>query len=234
MNTNQEGSSRQSAEDAECKSPDVTVWFRALGAGDENAAERLWEYCMPRLLSYSRTRLPPKLRKALDEEDVALSAFKSLCAGARAGNLQSVQNRKELWSLLTCITARKTSGYIKHETRQKRGGGQVRGESIFQLADSSHRQGTESGGIENHTPIIGRASDSPDVIAEFADTCETMLDALEDDMLRTIAVLRLEGYSVEEIAQRVGCAKRSVERRLALIRRIWSDEPNDTDTTTSE
>ncbi|WP_231743943.1 ECF-type sigma factor [Stieleria neptunia] len=50
-------------------------------------------------------------------------------------------------------------------------------------------------------------------------------DQLDDSVLQTVALLRLEGDSVDEIAQRLGCAKRSVERRLNLIRTIWqSDE----------
>lgn len=37
-------------------------------------------------------------------------------------------------------------------------------------------------------------------------------------------MLRLEKYSVDEIAERIGCARRSVERRLNLIRSIWESE----------
>lgn len=201
----------------------VTLWFRALADGDELAAQSLWEYCVPQLLRYSRSRLPPNLRKALDEEDVALSAFKSLCNGAQEGGLQSVQNRHELWNLLCCIASRKASGYIKHETRQKRGGGKVRGESIFLSGGNPSTADAPAGGLDNEPAAPVSGMQTGDEIAELTEQCEHLLDSLDDDMLKTIALLRLEGYSVDEIAERIDCAKRSVERRLALIRKIWTE-----------
>jgi DNA-directed RNA polymerase specialized sigma24 family protein len=64
---------------------------------------------------------------------------------------------------------------------------------------------------------------SPPVSVEsFVRDCEEFFEQLDTDELRTIAMLRIEGYSVDEIAGRIGCAKRSVERRLNLIRQIWT------------
>lgn len=202
---------------AEPEPPDknVTLWIQALHEGEDEVAADLWEYCFPRLLRYSRSRLPENLRKALDEEDVALSTFKSLYRNAKRGALQQVQSRDELWKLLTCIAARKVSGYIRHETRKKRGGGQVRGESIFQSADEIGSPGIQQ------TPDRGL---DPEMAAEFDDRCQELLEMLGDDTLKTIALLRMEGYTVDEIAERVGCAKRSVERRITLIRKTWESE----------
>jgi hypothetical protein len=36
--------------------------------------------------------------------------------------------------------------------------------------------------------------------------------------------VRMEGYSVEEVAAKLGCAPRSVKRKLALIRTVWEKE----------
>jgi DNA-directed RNA polymerase specialized sigma24 family protein len=52
-----------------------------------------------------------------------------------------------------------------------------------------------------------------------------MLDALADDTLKQIATLKLEGYTNEEIAGRLGCVPRTVERKLERIREKWSQEP---------
>jgi DNA-directed RNA polymerase specialized sigma24 family protein len=46
---------------------------------------------------------------------------------------------------------------------------------------------------------------------------------LKDDTMRTVALLRVEGYSVEEIADRLNCGKRTIERKLTLIRRTWQE-----------
>ena len=38
---------------------------------------------------------------------------------------------------------------------------------------------------------------------------------------RTIANIRMEGHSNQEIAKKLGCTERTVERRLQRIREIW-------------
>ena len=65
---------------------------------------------------------------------------------------------------------------------------------------------------------------SPDFAAMFAEECARRLDALGDDALRRVALDRMEGYTSDEIAGRLGCARRTVARRLDLIREIWSAE----------
>ena len=48
----------------------------------------------------------------------------------------------------------------------------------------------------------------------------------EDDALRQVALWKMDGYTVDEIAGRLGCARRTVARRLDLIRRTWlAEEP---------
>jgi DNA-directed RNA polymerase specialized sigma24 family protein len=53
-----------------------------------------------------------------------------------------------------------------------------------------------------------------------------LLDVLDREapnlILRRIALLKLEGYSNKEIAQQLGCALRTVENRLMLIRSLWA------------
>ncbi len=47
------------------------------------------------------------------------------------------------------------------------------------------------------------------------------LEGLGDQELQEIAVLKMQGESNAEIADRRGCTLRTVERKLALIRKIW-------------
>jgi DNA-directed RNA polymerase specialized sigma24 family protein len=51
-----------------------------------------------------------------------------------------------------------------------------------------------------------------------------LLEQLGDDVLRSIAVWKMEGLTNQEIAARLGCAVPTVERRLRLIRKTWSAE----------
>lgn len=199
-------------------SASVTKWFRGVEAGDDESARMLWEYCIPRLIAYSRKRLPTRFRKALDEEDVALSSFRSVCERARDGDLGEIHDRFELLRLMTCVTQRKTINHLKSETRQKRGGGNVRSESEAELPEDSASRRT------NLLDRFPSAAPDPAYLLEYEEAFRKLIDALEDPALETIALLRLEGYSVVEIAGKVGSAKRSVERRLNLIRRIWNSD----------
>ena len=51
-----------------------------------------------------------------------------------------------------------------------------------------------------------------------------LLDGLGDDALRSVAVWKLEGYTNEEIAAKLGRAPATVERKLRMIRDAWAKE----------
>jgi DNA-directed RNA polymerase specialized sigma24 family protein len=66
---------------------------------------------------------------------------------------------------------------------------------------------------------------TPEFAALVADEFGRLLDGL-DDALRRVAILRMEGHGNDEIAARLGCGRRTVERKLAVIRSSWlADEP---------
>ena len=65
----------------------VTRCIAELKAGEASAAERLWQAYFQRLVGLARAKLGPRARPLADEEDVALSAFKSLCLGAARGTV---------------------------------------------------------------------------------------------------------------------------------------------------
>jgi len=50
------------------------------------------------------------------------------------------------------------------------------------------------------------------------------LDSLGDETLRQVAVLALEGWTNDEIATQINRSTRSVERKLEVIRRLWTEE----------
>jgi DNA-directed RNA polymerase specialized sigma24 family protein len=187
----------------------VTVWLGQLQAGDSAAVRPLWDRYFHRLVGLARARLKHAPRRVADEEDVALSAFDSFCRNAEAGRFPDLTDRDSLWRLLAAFTLRKAVHHVRDATRLKRGGGQ---------ADSAEPFATEV--------VLGREPD-PLLAAEVADECERLLTALGDPDLRRIALLRMEGHSVDEVAAVVGCAPRSVKRKLQLIRSIWEREASD-------
>jgi DNA-directed RNA polymerase specialized sigma24 family protein len=194
----------------------VTDWLNQLQAGDSAAAQPLWERYFARLVGLARQRLAGYRRAAADEEDVALSAFDTFCRGAGENRFPWLADRDDLWRLLVTLTERKATDLMRRESRARRGAGRVCGE-----ADLPRAADDESGGTLARVP--GREP-TPEFAALVAEECQRLLARLGDDTLRDLALLKLEGHANVEIARHLGCAVRSVERKLALIREQWQGE----------
>jgi len=197
-------------------SDEVTLWIGKLCDGDGKAAQAIWNQYFERLAHFARKKFDRLPCRVADEEDVALSALNSLCRGAAAGRFPQLSDRQDLWRVLVTIAARKVYGQMRRQRASKRGGGKVRGESVFLQPDGDD----DAAGIEQ---ALGREP-SPELANMVAEDCQRMLDRLDDTTLRQIALLKLEGYTSEEIAERLGCVLRTVERKLERIREKWSKE----------
>jgi DNA-directed RNA polymerase specialized sigma24 family protein len=68
---------------------------------------------------------------------------------------------------------------------------------------------------------------TPAFAAEAAEAFRLLLDALPDEVLRRIAVAKMESYRNEEIAKMTSLSLRAVERHLRLIRQTWQEVPHD-------
>jgi DNA-directed RNA polymerase specialized sigma24 family protein len=195
----------------------VTRWIHQLQAGNQAAAQELWNRYFHRLVSLARSKLQGVPRRAADEEDVALSAFDSFCRGAEEGRFPRLDDRDNLWRLLVVITERKACNLMHHERRQKRGGGLVRGNSGLaeQLDDPEAEAGIEQ---------VASPEPTPEMAAQVADECRRLLELLGDATLRSLAVWKMEGYTNAEIAAKLGCVTVTVERKLQVIRSLWAKE----------
>jgi RNA polymerase sigma factor (sigma-70 family) len=194
----------------------VTQWLSGLARGDGNAAREIWQRYFERLVRLARKRLGDARPGGTDEEDVALSALDGFLRGAAAGNFPHLNDREDLWKVLVTVTARRALDHQRREGRQKRGGGAVRGETVFAAGDDADAQA----GINR---VLGREP-TPELAAMMAEDCERLLNQLDDVSLRKVAQRKLEGYTNEEIAKEMNCALRTVKRRLAAIRARWSRE----------
>jgi RNA polymerase sigma factor (sigma-70 family) len=194
----------------------VTHWLRLLQEGDRAAAQRLWERYFERLVRLARKRLQDLPRRAADEEDVAQSAFASFFKGAEQGRFPQLDNRDDLWQVLVMITARKAIDLVHHEHRQKRGGGNVSGESALMGPETSP---TDVQGFEQ---VVG-TEPTPEFAAQVAEEFQRLLGGLGDDTLRSVALRKMEGFTNEEIAAELGCGLSTVERKLRVIRSLWAE-----------
>ena len=66
------------------------------------------------------------------------------------------------------------------------------------------------------------AEPTPEFAAMVAEQYQRLLDSLGDEALRSIAVWKMEGDTVKEIACKLGCSERTVANRLKLIRSLWA------------
>jgi DNA-directed RNA polymerase specialized sigma24 family protein len=196
----------------------VTHWLDRLKGGDGAAAQQLWERYFARLVGLARQQLRGVPRRVADAEDVALSALGSLCRGLSAGRCPRLADRDDLWALLVVITAAKAADLRQRQGRQKRGGGKVGGEPVLDevLGDAAGAAGINQ--------VVG-AEPTPALAAQVAEQFARLLARLSGDEHRQyelpkIAVWKLEGYTNEEIAARLPCARATVERRLQLIRSL--------------
>ncbi|MEC9003347.1 MAG: ECF-type sigma factor [Planctomycetota bacterium] len=190
----------------------VTHWIGALKSGDQQAAQQLWERYWKRLVGLAARKLTGARRQTSDEEDIAQVALKSFFLGAREGRFPQLQDRHDLWALLVRITANKAVDKRIHDKAQKRGGGQTI-RSIDPTGDSPWD--------ENLEPVIGNEP-TPEFALQITEEYERLLAVLPDRTLRQIATWKMERYTHDEIAEKLGCVRRTVQRRLLLIQQIWT------------
>jgi RNA polymerase sigma factor (sigma-70 family) len=191
----------------------ISQWLGGLKDGDRAAIDQLWQRYAQRLVELARQAMRRAPKTGADEEDVAQSVFRNICRGAEKGKLQSITNRDELWWLLIVITKQKVVDHIRRETAQCRGGGRVVCETDLRTVLAAPGQAL--------TAAIGEEP-TPEFVVMFEEQTQWLLGLLRDDVLRRVALLRIEGYSVEEIAVIIGISARSIERKLQLIRRVWA------------
>jgi RNA polymerase sigma factor (sigma-70 family) len=176
----------------------------------DDAARLIWQRYFHSLLELARSNLDKRVRRRTDEEDVAQSMYKSFCLRQKRGEFD-LGGRDELWRLLVTITLRKARNAAGAQRRRKR--------------DISRERPIAGGSAQNvrqwMLEEMGAAVPTPAEAMVLNEALERRLDALGDPELRQISLLRLEGYANREIAERLACTERSIERKLSRIRTVW-------------
>jgi DNA-directed RNA polymerase specialized sigma24 family protein len=196
----------------------VTRWLEQLKQGDRQAVEPLWERYFTRLVQLVRTRFArTSTAAAASAEDAALDAFASFCQRAEEDSFARLFDRDDLWQILVVLAFRKRCNQIQHEQRQRRrpAAGQV------YVASALEQDGGEAGALM--TNMLSRDPE-PSLVVQAAEECRRLLAELEVDQLRQVAQWKVEGFTNEEIAAKLGRAVATVERKLARIRHLWEKE----------
>ncbi len=193
----------------------VTRLIRDLRSTDpavrELAARLIWQRYFHGLLELARSNLHKRIRRRTDEEDIAQSMFKSFCLRQQKGEFD-LAGRDELWRLLVTITLRKARNAATAHRRRKRDIGR----------EQVTAPGGDSGAVQGVLDEMDAAAPTPAEAMVLNEALERRLAALADPGLRQISLWRLEGYTNHEIADRLECTERSVERKLSRIRSLWA------------
>jgi RNA polymerase sigma-70 factor (ECF subfamily) len=181
--------------------PDLVTRWRE--NGDQAAAAELFESYAARLITLVRAHLSEKMARRFDAEDVVQSAFRSFFVGTREGRLLLDQSG-DLWRLLVAISLHKLYRRVESHTAGKR---------------AVARE--EYGGIDEAWLQLfqGRlaavnAADDALALAEEIEHVSSGLDPIEQRMFE----LRLEGYTLDEIAQDTARSQRTVRRVMDRIK----------------
>ena len=181
----------------------ITRCIRDLESGESSrrnvAARELWEFFFADLMCYARRRLQAAQvsRGAADEEDAAERAFTKVCRAIERGRLK-LGSRIDLRKVLRSAAAREVITLLH---RGKREAGQTGDDFVL-------RQ-------------IPDAAMPAELLLLAFDACQRLLELLETDTLRQIAIWKLAGYTNESIRIQLGCSLATVERTLAHIRETW-------------
>ena len=174
-----------------------------LRAGEDAAAAQLYSRCADRLVGLAGSRLDSTIRQKVGPLDVVQSAMKSFFVRNAAGQFE-IRDWESLWTLLTVITVRKC---VRQARRFRCARRDVRREAALRPASDHSKPRWE----------LASADPTPSQAAVRAETLEQLMTALEPRD-RQILGLRLQGYTVREISERVGYAERTVHRVLTHVR----------------
>jgi RNA polymerase sigma factor (sigma-70 family) len=181
----------------------VTRLIRAAQHDRSSAVGALLAVYFERLVQLARKRLQNLPGMANYDEDLALRSFYSVYRRVRDPERPlQLAGRDDLWRLLATRTISRAIDLIRR-----------------------HRP-EEVAGAYDAEQLLTREP-TPEEVAATSDECRRLLDLLEEPELRQIALWKVEGYTNEEIATRLDCVPRTVERKVSRIRLLWKHELKD-------
>ena len=175
--------------------------------GDQDAARELFDSYVVRLLPLARRRISQRLASRVDPEDIVQSVFRTFFARLKDDKFE-ISDQDDLFRLLMRITVHKTLRQIAHHRAAKRNPALELGHT-----DDAHEQLMQ----------LLTTEPTPEATVTFLDTLENFMGLLPGAD-REILELRMQGFSTEEIAQKLGSYDRKIRRVLERIRHVAEHE----------
>jgi RNA polymerase sigma-70 factor (ECF subfamily) len=179
----------------------LDLW-RRLTRGESLAAEEIHRRYVEGLLRLARQRLSQRLARRVDAEDIVQSAYRSFFIKARSGGFQ-IERSGDLWRLLAAITVKKLLGQVEFHCSDRR---DLRRECA------------------PDAPLLERMTrqPSPEDLAVAAEQLQLLMTRLAPEQ-REALKLRLQDYTLEEIAERTGRTERTIRRWLAGAKQLMEE-----------
>ena len=164
----------------------ITRFIRDLEGGvrpeRDEAVRELWEHFFADMMIYARKRLRAMNAPLgpADEEDAAARAFMKVCRGIERGQLK-LASRVDFTRVLRSATSREVLTIL----------GKAR----------------TTAGRSDDANVLGEVADPAlpsDLLLLAFDACQRLLDLLETDELRHVAIWKLVGHTNESIAAKLG------------------------------
>lgn len=169
-------------------------------SGDELAATELYERYAARVFGLVKSQMADALRAQTEPEDIVQSVFKSVFRGMSAGSYDAPQGGT-LWQLMAVIAVNK----VRRNARRR-------------LCES--RDARRNAYVENlDQAIVADGQSFTAMESAMAETFECLQPAE-----REAVVLRVKGYSIEEIATQLNKSRRTIERLLQHARTTLTQE----------
>lgn len=183
----------------------VTLIVIGIRGGNRARITPLWERYFERLTHHAARHLR---FAANGDEDAALSAINDFCDGLARGKFDYVDRREVLWGTLAKITERKARRLDRR----------------FRDVHFTDIQGDASscGGSFSRIAAIEPTREYGEIVRIEV---EDLINRLPNPLWREAARLVMEGYTVPEIAAKLGRSRECVYVWFRTIRAIWDEDP---------
>lgn len=177
--------------------------LRRYKSGDQAAATRLYLKYAHRLHGLAVAQTGQDLKTRIEPEDIVQSVFRTFFRRAKDGHYQ-VPDGEELWKLFLVIGLHKIRDAASYHRAEKRNV-----QKTLSLSDNDQ----------------DFAATAPDQLAE--NTLQIVIDELLQSLnssQKEIVMLRLEGMTVDDIAESTQRSRRTVERTLQKFRELLQQQ----------
>jgi RNA polymerase sigma-70 factor (ECF subfamily) len=182
----------------------LDLWRR----GDQDAARKIVERYLDRLLHLARTRISQRLASRVDPEDIVQSVFRTFFVRLKDGRFVFA-DQDDLCKLLMRITLHKTLRQVAFHKAAKR-------DPSMEVERGEHHH-------EQLLALLDREP-TPEAAVAFLDQLEHFFGRLEP-LQRQILEMRMQGFTNDEIAARLDLRyERKVRRVLERIRELAEEE----------